>query len=212
MLKGIIFDFDGVIIDTEKKKFEDIKKILSKYGFKINKEDFPGFIGKKTAFYINEKFPEISREKINKILKERKHLQFKNLKKNRLILGIRVFLKFLKSKKYKLAIATGSKRVFVRKILIIYDLLKYFDIIVTGEDFKSSKPNPECYTKALRKMKLKPGEIIIIEDSPAGILAGKKIRARVFAVQTYMDKEELAAADEIFNNSLQILKRMKKEI
>jgi HAD superfamily hydrolase (TIGR01509 family) len=210
MLKGIIFDFDGVIADTEKKKFEDIKKILSKNNLKIVQSDFPDFIGKKTDFYIKQKFPNLPKDKLNKILAERKKLQFKNLKKNKLLPGIILLLKYIKSEKYKIALVTGSKKRFVKKILIMYNILKYFDAIITGEDFKTSKPNPECYKKALKKTGLKPSEVIIIEDSPAGISAGKRINAKVFAVETYLDKTKFNMADKSFKNSFEILKSLKK--
>ena len=147
MIKGILFDFDGVIVDTESKKFEDIRKILVKHGLILKSSDFQSFIGKKTDFFLRKKFPSLSEEALQQIVKERRYLQFRNLQRYELIYGIKALLKYLKLKKYILALVTGSKKDFVNKLLKVNRISEYFKLIITGEEFKSSKPNPECYFK-----------------------------------------------------------------
>ena len=210
MLKGVIFDFDGVIVDTESKKFAEIRKILKAHGYSLRKKDFSKFIGKKTEFFIKENFPNIKKKVLRDTLNKRKKMQYANLKKNELIAGVRNLLDYLKSRKYKIAITTGSKKDFVKKILKFNGLQHYFDVIITGEDFTSSKPNPECYNITLRRMNSNARDIIVIEDSAAGIKSAKKTGATVFALSTYLRKKNLMGADKQFKTHLEILRYLKR--
>lgn len=211
MLNGIIFDFDGVIVDTESKKFRDLKNILQKYNYRLEKNAFPVMIGKKTSAFLTEKFPTIPQDIAKNIVKQRKKLQYSNIKDYRLIPGIKELLIFLKSKKYVIALVTGSDYSFVKKTLVNHSLYNYFDIIVSGKEFASSKPNPECYKLALKKLQLSPAEIIVVEDSVAGIKAAKAIGCKVFALRTYLKRDYLSKADKSFKNHFGILKHLRKE-
>ncbi|MCX6707811.1 MAG: HAD family phosphatase [Candidatus Woesearchaeota archaeon] len=209
MTKGFIFDFDGVIVDTESKKFKDFKKILKRYDYDLN--DFSGFIGKKTSAIIAERFPNMPDSVKKDVIEQRRKLQYSNMSDYKLITGMKRLIEYLKSKKYVLAITTGSERMFVNKILKIHSILGYFDAIICGDDFIPSKPNPEGYKITLRALKLLPKEVIVIEDSIAGIKAAKKIGCKVFAVKTYLKTDDLAKADRIFKNGFDILNYLKTE-
>ena len=209
MIKGIIFDFDGVIVDTETKKFSDLRGIMRKKGYSISNDIFPDFVGKKTFFFLNEKFPDISKKDFEDIMNKRRKLQHEQIGKNKLIAGIENLLYFLKKNNIKIGIATGSGKEFVEKILEINKIKDFFDFLVTGEDFSSSKPDPECFLKAIEKIKLPKEEIIIIEDSIAGITAAKSIDVKVFAIRTYLKNEELQKADKIFKNHFDLLEEIK---
>lgn len=212
MIKGIIFDFDGVIVDTESKKFKDMQKILLNQDIKLNNKLFNDFVGKKTRFFIKEQYPKISSTQLEKIIEERRKLQYQEIKKNKLINGIKELLIFLKEQKVKMCIATGSERDFVEKILNANEIRQYFDFLVTGEDFKTSKPDPECFVKAISKMNLADEQILIIEDSPAGIDATNSLGIRVFAVETYLKKKELEKADMTFKDHFEIMEYLKSQL
>jgi beta-phosphoglucomutase-like phosphatase (HAD superfamily) len=83
-----------------------------------------------------------------------------------------------------------------------------FDVVVTGEEFVSSKPHPESYNLALHKVDLCPQEVLIIEDSPAGIEAGKQAGCKVIGLRTYQD--DLSYADWQCDNHHQVLELLKK--
>lgn len=206
MIKGIIFDFDGVIVDTEKKRFRDLRQILAKKNISLHQEAFPELIGRKTEVFIKEAFPNLPADIILKVADERREKNMINIKRNKLLPGIRNLLHHLKSRKYKLALATGTEKSLVKSVLETNKLMDYFDVQVTGEDFRSSKPNPECYKAALKKLRLSNKEVIIIEDSAAGVNAGKKLGITVFGIPTYLDKKELAGSDRIFKNHMEIMR------
>ena len=207
MIKAIIFDFDGVIADTESEKFSCLNDILHKHEYHLEKKDFFGMIGKKTAVFLSERFPEMSSRTITSIVQQRK--KSLDIKKVKLIKGVRQLLIFLKSKKYAIALTTGSARDIVEGILELNSLSAYFDVLVCGEDFSSSKPDAECYRITLENLRLAPVEVIVIEDSVAGINAAKKMKCRVFALKTYLKNSELSIADRIFRDHAHLLRYFK---
>jgi beta-phosphoglucomutase len=210
MVKAIIFDFDGVIVDTEKKKFNDLKKILKKQNILLKKNSFSDMVGKKTDLFLKEQFPNIKKTIFNKIIDERRKEQNKNIEKYKLIKGIKKLLNYLKLKNVKIGLTTGSKKQFVLKILEKNKINYFFDIIVTGEDFISSKPNPECFKLTLKKLKVSSKETIIIEDSKAGIQSAKLTGSKVFGLNTYNNISSKTGANKIFNTHIDILNYVKK--
>ena len=209
MIKAIIFDFDGVIIDTETKKFKELQKILNHSEFILKKTDFKSMIGKKTGAFLSMKFPRMSKPEIKRITELRRKRQLSDVNNN-LIPGIKEFLVFIKSKKIKIALTTGSTRELVEKTIEANGIKSFFDLIIAGEDFKESKPSQECYTKTLKKLNLPPSEVLIIEDSVAGIKASKSAKCKVFGIMTYFNNAELHEADNIFKDHFEIVEYFKE--
>ena len=203
MLKAVIFDFDGVIVDSETKKFNDLTFVLKEYNLHINFNDFQNFIGKKRGFFLKQKF-DLPDNKIRKIMENIRNLDMVNIKNYKLIKGIKELLIFLYSKKIKIVITTGSKKLFVQKILEEYNLTKYFDFIISGELFIKSKPDSECYQITMDKLEINHKDCVIIEDSIAGVLAAKKTNIPVWGLTTYYTNNELKA-DKFFKDHAELL-------
>ena len=209
MIKAIIFDFDGVIADTEHKKFEDLKEVTKNTPYSLKDSDFNLLIGKKTKSFFIELFPNIHNKDLKEILEKRRKIQYNNLEGYSLIKGLKKLLDYLLEKRIKMAICTGSEKKFIEKILEKQELQKYFNSVISGEMFSSSKPDPECYKLALLRLNLNPSEALVIEDSPAGISSAKKTGCKVLAVSTYLHREKLNEADKIFSNHEKILEYIK---
>jgi len=208
MTKAIIFDFDGVIADTEKERFDSLKIILKKYNYKLKNDDLKDLFGKKTDIFLKEKFSDMPNSIVKEIQSKRRKDQLINIKQTKIIPGITQLIKFL-SKNYTLAITTGSTKEVVDVVLKQNKLDKYFSITVTGEQFKSSKPDSECYILTLKKLKQKPSKIIIIEDSGAGITAGKDAGCIVYAIKNKYNSEQILRADKIFNSNKELIEYFK---
>lgn len=208
MKKAIIFDFDGVIADTEKRRFSDLKTILHSEDRILDERFFKRSIGKKTGVFLEAVFPELTAEKIRCISQWRRGVQCERLEDYKLIKGLTELLVFLKSKRLSLAIATGSRQEFVEKILHHNSIRNYFDVLVTGEMFSSSKPDPECFKLALDILDMEPKDVLVIEDSIAGIKAAKSAGCDVFAIMTYFNREQLSLADRIFEDHRRILEHL----
>lgn len=213
MKKAVIFDFDGVIVDSERAKFKILKKLLKKENVALKQKYFKHMVGMKTKPFLKTYFKnKLSNDQIDRIYRERTNYQLKNLKRySKPIKGIKSFIEFLLKNRVKIGLATGSKKEVVNKTLNKIGLKNKFSFKVTGEQFKTSKPNPEVYNKAIKKSKVSKKEIMAIEDSAAGIKSAKKAGLMCVGITTSQPKKELKKAD-IVVNSFDEIKRMFKYI
>ena len=179
-----------------------MKRLLDTEGYNLKEASFDTFIGKKTAAFLKEQFPEMNQETREKIAKERRIVQ----QEAQLIPAIEEFLSSLP--KLHFGIVTGTSSAVVKKTLKKYALTDYFQTIIGGEDFISSKPDPECYLLALKRSGLKASETIIIEDSPAGVRAGKAAGCQVWGLLTSVEK--LPEADKSFIDYQKMLIMLKE--
>jgi beta-phosphoglucomutase len=193
LMKLIIFDFDGVIVDTEKERFRKLQKIAKNVRINIGNDIFSEIVGKKTRIFLQEQ--GLPPEQIDKLIVE----LYKNHTIPKLIPHAKKTIKNL-SEKYQLAIVTGSRKSIVNKILNHYELKKYFNFIIYGEDFKSSKPDPECYLLAIKKTNIKIKDIVVIEDSQAGITSAKNAKLTVWALKTKYNQNQIKLANKIIRS------------
>jgi len=175
-IKAIIFDMDGVLFDTEKIYLDVWTKVFDKYGYKMTKEIYCKVIatGRENVKKVfKEEFGE--NIPIDKMYKEKDEALYEEIKKKIPIKdGAYDLLKYLKDKKYKIALATSASKERMEKQLNQSDFKKLFDEIVCREDVEKAKPNPEIFLKAANKLKVSPEECIVIEDSSAGVEAAYK--------------------------------------
>lgn len=192
-IKGIIFDMDGVIFDTEKIHMKSWQKILTKNGYDFKEEiyfDCMGVGKEKTKQVLQKNFGEnIEFES----LYNEKTLEFDNfITNNKVELKQNVIevLNFLKQKNYKIALATSSKKERVEKYLKQHNLKQIFDVIICGDEVKNYKPNPEIFLNAQNKLNLKKEECLIVEDSISGVLAGVNSGIKVIHIPDILGKHE----------------------
>ena len=175
-LDAIIFDFDGVIFDTEPLWFKasiiTVKKLNLKINKKITYKDTIGLQSNKVfEMLLNEKLGSKRLKKINDIYKKESKKIF-----NKKLKPFAYLKSFLKKTNAELAIVSNSDFKFINKLLKNSDLKKYFkngNIISCTNNLKQ-KPSPDGYNYAINKLKLKKTNTIIIEDSENGISAAKK--------------------------------------
>lgn len=173
MIKAVIFDFDGTIVDTESLWYEVFKQILSEdYGFELNLEDFAKGIGTTDDIlfnYIDSKLGiQINRESVQ--VKTEKAFQSQ---RDILILreGIQDLIEKCIEKGLKLGVASSSGREWVKHYLDHFGIEGHFQTIKTKEDVEKVKPDPALYIKALEEMGVDPEESLAIEDSVNGSIA-----------------------------------------
>jgi len=202
MIKAIIFDFDGVIVETDSFNYEIFKRLFEKNGIEFDKGIYINqFIGRPLKECIPDYLKKFNREIESEYFISEKKRMFDNVYSSKVtffkdaeILINRLY------KKYKLAIASGTRRSLMNKALRKFKLKEYFEIILTSEDFDQGKPHPEIYLKAFKFLNVKPNESVIIEDTPIGIEAAKKAGAICIAVTHTHSKKELKKANRVITS------------
>ena len=204
----IIFDYDGVIVETEGFRRNVLNDLLAAEDKNI-KENDKRLVGRKTHHFLKEAFPEMTEKQRKRIREEWRKRRL--AQPTPLVAGAKETITYAR-KHFKIAITTGSGTEAVEQTLQHYGLPS-FNAIITGEDFSSSKPDPECYHLALQKLKAKSEEAIIIEDSTAGVRAGKAAGCEVWGIGTYHSEEELlaAGADKYFSDHASLLEALKED-
>lgn len=175
MIKAIIFDFDGLIVDTESVWFEAYKEVLLQYEVELTLQKFSEVIGTTDEVlyeYINSnaKVP-IDREKIEQLVKE---IVKQKLFKPVLRENVEDYLKSAKNAGLLIGLASSSSREWVESFLKKLNIFDYFSVIKTSEDVSKVKPDPELYLKAIEELGVEVNEAIAFEDSLNGLIAARK--------------------------------------
>ena len=207
--KGIIFDMDGVLIDSEPIYLQEVID----YILDVLKEDVD-FLELKEAMYkivgsSDKRTYEIIADYLdNKYSPQELRAGIHAMEFNldyRTILNPHVLyvLPKLKAKGYKLAIASSSSMQNIKTVTRQCGIDQYFDCMVSGFDFEESKPDPAIYLETLQRLDLKPEEVIAIEDSTYGIQACINANVRVIAKEDHRYNFNQGLADVIASDILE---------
>jgi beta-phosphoglucomutase-like phosphatase (HAD superfamily) len=191
MIKGIIFDMDGVLIDAKDWHYEALNQALALFGMEISRHDhlstFDGLpTRKKLAMLSEERNLSTSLHDFINELKQTYTLEHVYTRCKPLFFH-EYALSRLKKEGYQLALASNSVRVSVDSMMEKSHLSSYFSFTLSSEDVKEGKPSPEIYIKAMDKLNIKPNECIIIEDNINGIRAAIASGAHVMRVANVDD-------------------------
>ena len=212
MIKAIIFDMDGVIFDSETMYINDLIRFFKQHDIEIQVSDCIPLIGIDSKLYYEQAYTMWNNK--TDFLTFKKLLQdyFHSLNRNyKAVVRPQIYsvLETL-SKHYKIALASSSRFYTINNALDQADLKKYFTLIVSGEQFKESKPNPEIYLHTIKELNVKKDEVIIIEDSPKGILAANRAGIKVLALKDDKFGLDQSQADIIIdelNDSIKLLEK-----
>jgi len=227
MIKGFIFDVDGVIINTENIHFLAYKDVFKNYDYDLTAEDYKKYFSGKSikggvlALISEVQLPDsenqtkfiqtISEQKISQTLKyfQQQVTYYPDTIKfiQALDQGITLDNIGQVQKQPILAMATGLEAAFFQYVLAKHNLKKLFSVLVTADDYEHSKPHPECYLQALKKMELTAEEVIGIEDSPSGIAALNKANIFSIGLTNTHTEEELNKAKIVTSSLLNLVKK-----
>ncbi|MCS6770486.1 MAG: HAD family phosphatase [Kiritimatiellae bacterium] len=211
MLKAVVFDFDGIIVDTEALHFEALNRVLEPMGLGFSWDVYVrDFIGNddRGVFeaVLRQAGHPITEEEVRRLV-SRKAATFHHMVSSeppRPFPDTLALIRRLRGR-LPLALCTGALRSDLEPIFGQLDLHDAFDAVVTADDVSASKPDPACYRLAVRRLsearniELEPPDCLAIEDTPTGIAAAKAARLRVLAVTNTHEAKELGAADAILN-------------
>ncbi len=187
--KLIIFDLDGVLVEAKTIHFDAFNEALGpKYSINWN-DHLSKYDGLKT----NQKLEMLTKDKglpielYKQIWDEKQRLTLKKLSDLKSSPQLQVCISSLVDQGYKIACCSNSIRKTVLTVLSKLGIIEYFDLILSNEDVKNSKPHPEIYWKAISMMGCLPEETLIVEDSPFGLLAASRSKSHVMRVESPKD-------------------------
>ncbi len=190
MIKLVMFDFDGVLVDSNRAWAEIYSKTAEATGIRkrcVKYEDIKAHYGKPYGEVIKAACPEAAEDDS---VMENMYSNFVDLSSSEefassfdAIKGVRNSLRELK-KKFKLAVGTGNSKRVINMFLSRFGMTKYFDLVVAGDDVENGKPNPDMLLKALDHFKIKPKEAVYVGDAKSDVIAAKRAGMRSVAVLT----------------------------
>ena len=175
MIKAVLFDMDGVLIDAKDWHYEALNNALRHFGFSISREShlstFDGLPTRKKLQMLTKAqgLPEQLHEFINS-LKQSYTLELSH-KLCKPSFNHQYALSKLKSEGYKIAVCSNSVRQSVETMMKLSALEPYLDLLISNEDVSAGKPDPEMYLQAMSTFNVKPKECMILEDNDHGIQA-----------------------------------------
>lgn len=209
MLKAIIFDVDGVLVDSMRFQADAWVKAFQDDGITITRKDIYELEGANDKRLIKSIFERAGKEpepEHFEWLPERKReaLDMDSIKPFE---GIIECLDELK-KHFKLAMVSGSNRITVGTIVERF-FSGYFEVVINGSDLERSKPDPDPYLKALELLGLTKNECLVIENAPLGITAAKRAGLYCVAVASMLEPEMVQHADLVLEDHADLLDYLK---
>lgn len=199
-IKGVLWDMDGVLVDTGEAHFQAWSQTLAERGIPFTLEQFQTTFGMNNDGILRLLLgPELEPELITEI-GERKERLFRQAIKGKasLLPGVGEWLGRLKARGIKQAIASSAPPANIDALVEELDLWSYFDAIVSGTGMPG-KPNPDVFLEAARQIGVTPEQCVVIEDAVPGVQAARNAGMRCIAVTTTNEAGALAAADIIVN-------------
>ena len=202
MIKAILWDNDGVLVDTEGLYFQATREILSRVGVDLTEEMFAEYLlkhGRSVWHLAADK--GASSDKVKRMREERNSLYEQLLRQgNTLIDGVEETLANLHGK-FVMGIVTSSRPEHFEVIHQRTALLKYFDFVITSLYYTNFKPDPEPYLVGLERTGFEKDECVVIEDSARGLIAANAAGIRCLVIPNDLAPiEDFAAAHLILND------------
>jgi HAD superfamily hydrolase (TIGR01509 family) len=205
LFDAIIFDMDGVLVDSEPLWKIAMEEVFSGLGSKLNKEDFQKTVGLRIDevihfWNVTENWGVIDESKVEEdIISKMEEL----IKKNPFPLkGVVETLSYLKSKRLKIGLATSSSKRLINAVLNSLNIKEFFDFTWSAEDESHGKPHPAVYLSVAKALDVSPTKCLVIEDSYNGVISGLAARMKVVCIpeKTHFPNPKLALADFQFES------------
>lgn len=207
MLKAIIFDLDGTVVEDEDEYGSAFKEVLKSLGVETS-EEYPhqGGIGVAENWPILlQKFGVKTKKTIDELTRETQEAYLKRIEGVTLKPGFEILVNELKQTGFKTALATSNVWDMTEQLITRLSLDEFFDVVVTGETVKRKKPAPDLFLSAANQLNMAPSDCLVFEDSPAGVEAAKKAGMRVIALyRSEQHRQSLSGADLLVKDFYEI--------
>ncbi len=191
MLKGLIFDMDGVLVDNAAMHIRAFEIFLKRYG--VTRPLTPDMFGRTNKYIFNLLFPEMVAKHGLRAVSQEKEKIYRDEFRDELkpVPGLIELLEACRREGIKCAIGSSAIRENVEFIIELFGIGKYIDVWCCEDDVRIGKPEPEVYLKCQALLGLAPEECIVFEDAEAGVTAGVRAGSKVVALTTSLDRATL---------------------
>lgn len=213
--KAVIFDMDGVLIDSEPLWKIAMEDAFLSVGCKITRKDFQKTVGLRIDEVIEFWYNEIGwkglspKELEQRIVDKMVELIRENGKP---LEGVVETLHYLRENNYKIGLGTSSYTVLIDVVLETIGLRSLFDFVHSAEHEEYGKPHPAVYLTVAKELGVKPTECMVVEDSINGVIAGKAAQMKVVCIpeKSHHPNPKLSLADNTFENMREMLNKLSK--
>lgn len=208
MIEAIIFDMDGIIIDSEPLWKKAIINVMKQVGFNFTIDMCNRTKGMRVdeviKYWKNELNADFDSNKLSKDIVEEVIYLIK--KEGEAIEGLEKVLKKAKSNNLKIALASSSPSLIINVVLKKLNIIDYFDVVQSAEKEDFGKPHPGVFITTAKKLNVSPVKCLVIEDSLNGVIAGKSAKMKVVAMPEKEEKQlnKFVIADSIVNKLTEI--------
>lgn len=210
MVAAVFWDNDGVLVDTEAIFYRATRDTLRRVGVELDEATFTEYsLGRGKNLFEVAMGGEVSRARIEELRAQRNDVYAEMLSEGADVLpGVRECLDQL-SGRHRMAIVTSSLRRHFDLIHANTDLLPYFEMVLTSEDYRKHKPDPEPYVEAARRLGVAAADCVAVEDSERGVASAKAAGMRCIAVPHRLSRQgRLDPADQIVESAHSIPERL----
>ena len=204
-LLGLIFHFDGLIVDTETERYYEWKEVIESHGVPLPLSVWHENIGLPSEAFDPLEFLKQKAKMpvdVEAVRKRKNEVFWSRMEGESLLPGVREYLEEARRRKMKLAICSSSPRRWVAQNLRRWGIEDFFDEVVTGSDVTKIKPDPQSYLRVLEVLNLSAENCIAFEDSPKGVESAKAAGIFCVAVPNSITEESNLEGAELKLNSL----------
>ena len=207
MIKAVIFDLDGTLIDSEPNYYLGDKEFLKQFGVTYTLDQYHQFVGVGGVNFLQWVKDEYSiPDSIEELAKNKDDLYLKFARENTEVFPVMLdLLKWLESKNIPMAVASGSTLPIIKEMLKTTNTEHFFKILVSSHEVKKGKPEPDVFFETARRLKINPANCLVFEDSQYGVQAAKSAGMKCIGIPTVIkDKlsEPFYKADLLFEKGI----------
>lgn len=215
MMKAVIFDMDGLMINSERVTYECYVSVLKEMGLTMSEDFYKTLLGKTLPTAYQLMFDEYGQDFLmDRVLNDVHQLMNNIFDKDGVPIkkGLIELLTYLKEHQYKTIVATSSTRNRVEHLLGLADVMKYFDDSICGDEVTQGKPHPEVFLKACEKLGVEVQDALVLEDSEAGIEASYRAHIPVICIpdMKYPEEQYVKMTTKILDSLDQVIDYLKQ--
>ncbi len=213
-VEAILFDMDGVVVDSMRVHADAWKRVLGEFGLELDDIDIlrrEGMSGRQSVedIFLEKERPVPGEIEFNELL-AKKHILFEQSRIH-LFPFVEEMLEWIGNRGIRSALVTGSLRRSVHHVMPD-NVFSSFDAVISAENVVRGKPDPEPYTRALDSLGARPEHSLVIENSPMGIRSARAAGITCFALETTLPRRYLIEANRIFKDHRDLFEFLKSNI